>query len=80
MQKPFILLTSRIFCACSEATHEQCEDIVIGGSRAAVGMVGSGDDISTAQSEAIPYYVLSEANRVYGELNSAEATAAPDES
>jgi mono/diheme cytochrome c family protein len=63
----------------SEATHEQWKDIVIGGSRAALGMVGFGDYITTQQSEAIRQYVLSEANRVYGELNTTEAKAAPNE-
>ncbi len=63
----------------SEATHEQWDDIVIGGARAALGMVGFGDYITEEQSEAIRQYVLSEANRVYAELKPTEAEAESDE-
>lgn len=51
----------------SKETHEQWQDIVIGGSRAPLGMVGFGDFLSADQAETIRQYVLSEAGRVYSE-------------
>jgi PQQ-dependent dehydrogenase (methanol/ethanol family) len=50
-------------------THTQWQDIVIGGSRAPLGMVSFSDYLTPDQSEAIRQYVLAEAGTLYRELH-----------
>lgn len=49
-------------------THEQWQDIVIGGSLTQLGMVSFKDYLTPDKAEAIRQYVLSEAGTVYAEL------------
>jgi quinohemoprotein ethanol dehydrogenase len=58
----------------SAETHEQWQDIVIGGSRASLGMVSFSDYLSAQDAETIRQYVLSEAGRVYSELHGDSAS------
>ncbi|MBT4521639.1 MAG: PQQ-dependent dehydrogenase, methanol/ethanol family [Halieaceae bacterium] len=60
----------------SDATHDQWQDIVIGGSRATLGMVSFSDYLSPDDAEAIRQYVLSEAGILYGELSAGADAAA----
>jgi quinohemoprotein ethanol dehydrogenase len=50
------------------ATHEQWQDIVIGGSRSSLGMVSFGEYLTAEKAEAIRQYVLSKAAPLYREL------------
>ena len=47
------------------AVHETWQEIVLGGARKAMGMVGFSDYVDEDDAEAIRQYVLSEANRLY---------------
>ena len=47
------------------AVHETWQEIVRGGARKAMGMVGFSDYVDEDDAEAIRQYVLSEANRLY---------------
>ena len=53
----------------SADTHQQWQDIVIKGTRASLGMVSFSNYLSPEDAEAIRQYVLSEAGKLYSELN-----------